>query len=43
MYSLPFDDFKGSPIPAGVEEYRAYRDAATAFIEARNRRILQSL
>jgi len=40
--STPFDDFIGSPIPAGVDEYRAYKRAAIAFIEARNERILRS-
>jgi hypothetical protein len=39
----PFDDFRGSPIPASVEEYRLYKNAAIAFIEARNQRILHSL
>lgn len=39
----PFDDFRGSPIPASAEEYRAYKNEALAFIEARNRRILNSL
>lgn len=38
----PFDNFKGSPIPASIPEYRAYKDASIAFIEARNRRILAS-
>jgi hypothetical protein len=42
-FSLPFDDFSGSPIPAGVDEYREYRSAAVAFIEARNQRILKSV
>jgi hypothetical protein len=41
--SLPFDDFRGSPIPRSVDEYRAYQRAAIAFIDARNRRILNSL
>lgn len=36
----PFDDFRGSPIPADTDEYDAYRRAAVQFIEARNRRIL---
>lgn len=39
----PFDDFRGSPILASVEEYRLYKNAAIAFIEARNQRILHSL
>lgn len=38
----PFDDFKGSPIPVGADEYRAYMRAAVAFIQARNQRILAS-
>ena len=41
--ALPFDDFRGSPIPGSVEEYRLYKNEATAFIEARNRRMLHSL
>lgn len=40
--SVPFDDFRGSPIPSGVNEYKAYESAARAFIEARNQRILSS-
>jgi hypothetical protein len=40
--SRPFDNFRGSPIPQNADEYRAYRDDAVAFINARNRRI-QSL
>ncbi len=39
----PFDGFRGSPIPATAEEYESYRSAAVAFVEARNRRISQSL
>jgi hypothetical protein len=38
--SEPFDDFGGSPIPASVDEYNAYKCASIAFIEARNQRIL---
>ena len=41
--AAPFDDFRGSPIPASVEEYRVYKNAAIAFIEARNQRILHLL
>jgi hypothetical protein len=37
--SKPFDNFRGSPVPAGADEYRAYRDDAVAFINARNGRI----
>ena len=40
--AAPFDEFSGSPIPNGIEEYRAYESAAIAFIEARNQRILKS-
>jgi hypothetical protein len=41
-FSLPFDNFTGSPIPADAHEYNAYKSASIAFIEARNRRILAS-
>jgi hypothetical protein len=37
--SQPFDSFRGSPIPRNADEYRAYRDDAMSFINARNRRI----
>lgn len=37
--SQPFDNFRGSPIPSGANEYRSYRDDAVAFIDARNQRI----
>lgn len=37
--SNPFDNFRGSPVPASADEYRAYRDDAVTFINARNRRI----
>lgn len=40
--SAPFDDFRGSPIPKSVGEYKAYEIAARAFIAARNQRILGS-
>jgi hypothetical protein len=40
--SVPFDNFNGSPIPADADEYRAYKNASIAFIEARNQRILAS-
>jgi hypothetical protein len=40
--SEPYDDFRGSPIPVGVDAYNAYKSAAIAFIEARNQRILIS-
>ena len=37
----PFDDFRGSPIPARVQDYYAYKRDAIAFIDARNQRILE--
>jgi hypothetical protein len=37
-----FNDFKKSPLPASREEYIEYKQLAVEFIEARNRRILQS-
>ena len=40
--SKPFDNFRGSPIPASVHEYNAYQSDAIAFIHARNQRILAS-
>jgi hypothetical protein len=40
--SVPFDDFRGSPIPTDAHEYNAYKNASIAFIEARNERILDS-
>jgi hypothetical protein len=40
--SEPFDDFKGSPIPASRAVYDAYRRASVDFIRARNQRILAS-
>ncbi|MFN7982438.1 MAG: hypothetical protein U0Q11_11315 [Vicinamibacterales bacterium] len=38
-FFAPFDGFDRSPVPVGVDEYRAYVRLASAFIEARNRRI----
>ena len=40
--SVPFDSFRGSPIPTDAQEYNTYKSASIAFIEARNRRILAS-
>jgi hypothetical protein len=37
-----FEDFTKSPLPESVDAYRAYRQLAVAFIEARNHRILLS-
>ena len=41
-FFTPFEDFTTSPVPASIEAYRAYRQLAIEFIEARNCRILQS-
>ena len=41
-FFTPFEDFTTSPLPASIEAYRAYRQLAIEFIEARNCRILQS-
>jgi hypothetical protein len=38
-FFAPFEDFTGSPVPAGLDAYLAYRERAMAFIESRNRRI----
>lgn len=38
-FSLPFDEFQGSPVPVGVQQYKTYKNASIAFIEARNRRV----
>ena len=38
----PFGNFSRSPVPSTVGEYRAYREASIAFLEARNQRILRS-
>jgi hypothetical protein len=39
---LPFDDFRSSPLPNGLESYCSYKRHAMEFIQARNRRILES-
>jgi hypothetical protein len=41
--SQPYNDFNGSPIPATIAEYKAYENDAISFINARNRRILNSI
>ena len=41
-FLTPFENFTTSPLPASIEDYRAYRQRAIEFIEARNHRILQS-
>jgi len=38
-FFLPFEGFGVGTLPTTVEQYRAYRDAAVAFIVARNARI----
>lgn len=38
-FSMPFEDFAASPLPATLDAYVAYRERAIAFIESRNRRI----
>jgi hypothetical protein len=40
--SAPFDNFRGSPIPACADEYRGYKNDAIEFIKSRNKRILAS-
>ena len=41
-FLIPFDDFTESPLPRSIESYRTYQQLAIEFIDARNRRILQS-
>lgn len=38
-FFTPFEDFTASPLPGSVDAYKAYRQLAIQFIEARNRRI----
>lgn len=40
-FSMPFDDFTGSPVPATLEAYLDYREHTMAFIASRNQRIAQ--
>ena len=40
-FFTPFANFTASPLPGSVDAYRAYRQRAVDFIEARNRRIVQ--
>jgi len=42
-FFMPFANFTTSPIPGSLDAYKAYRQRAVGFIEARNSRILQSL
>jgi hypothetical protein len=39
-FFTPFHDFRTSPLPGTIDEYRAYRQLAVNFIQARNRRII---
>ena len=41
-FFTPFDGFEKSPLPSTKEAYIAYKQFALEFIEARNRRILES-
>jgi len=41
-FFAPFDGFATSPLPGSVDAYRAYRQRAIDFIEARNLRIFRS-
>jgi hypothetical protein len=38
-FFTPFEDFKSSPLPRSLAAYLAYREAAMAFLAARNHRI----
>jgi hypothetical protein len=38
-FFLPFDGFISPPLPTGVDQYRSYKAAVSAFVTARNRRI----
>lgn len=40
-FFLPCEDFRRSPLPRSIAEYRAYREAAMKFLAARNCRILK--
>jgi hypothetical protein len=42
-FFTPFEDFNtSSPLPGSMDDYREYQQLAVEFIEARNRRILES-
>lgn len=41
-FFLPFRGFDGPPLPATIEEYRAYKNNVVTFISARNQRIAYS-
>ena len=38
-----FDDFKGDPLPASVDDYLAYKERVVNFIHGRNSRIAESM
>ena len=38
-FYLPFNEFKNSPLPRNLSEYRTYRNGVLEFIHSRNRRI----
>ena len=38
-FFLPFTNFEGTGLPKTLDEYKSYRERATAFVEARNARI----
>ncbi len=42
-FFLPFDEFETSPLPASVEQYATHKQLALEFIQARNRRIRESV
>jgi hypothetical protein len=37
---MPYDNFKISSLPTSLEAYRGYRDRAVAFVQSRNRRMI---
>ena len=39
---MPFEDFEASPLPTNIDVNLSYRQLGINFIEARNRRMLQS-
>jgi hypothetical protein len=41
-FLMPFNDFKISPLPESLNEYKAYKDLTITFINKRNQRILES-
>lgn len=40
-FTIPFDDFKRSPLPLNIEEYKSYMKHTLGIIEKRNYRILK--